>query len=266
MSRKRRQQDHEEESSMTGRVGGIARDNPVAAGGTVVMALTGCLIVANAIGLQSGRHPAPLFMTRDWANDTPAMIEPEGRRGLAMPQASQLVLDLQTALRRRDLYNGPLDGISGPATEQAIRMYERSQGQLETGEPTEALLARITLQGDTPVAGAAPVPRKKPSADGSAVVATVKTEPVARAPEGVPAAVPETASETEVAADPQIIQIQKLLSDLGYGPLQADGVMGENTEIAIKRFQLNWDLPITGKVSPDLVTRLESVSGRRIGG
>ena len=42
--------------------------------------------------------------------------------------------------------------------------------------------------------------------------------------------------------------------------------MGENTEIAIKRFQLNWDLPITGKVSPDLVSRLESVSGRKIGG
>ncbi|WP_417680206.1 peptidoglycan-binding protein [Roseibium sp.] len=250
MSRKRRQQDHEEESSVTGRVGGLARDNPVAAGGTVVMALTGCLIVANAIGLQSGRHPAPLFMTRDWANDTPAMIEPDGRRGVAMPQASQLVLDLQTALRRRDLYNGPLDGINGPATEQAIRMYQRAQGQVETGEPTEALLARITLQGDAPVSGAIPVPREKPSTSTDEILETVKTDPVAADP----------------AADPQIIQIQKLLSDLGYGPLQADGVMGENTEIAIKRFQLNWDLPITGKVSPDLVSRLESVSGRKIGG
>ena len=250
MSRKRRQQDHEEESSVTGRVGGLARDNPVAAGGTGVMALTGCLIVANAIGLQSGRHPAPLFMTRDWANDTPAMIEPDGRRGVAMPQASQLVLDLQTALRRRDLYNGPLDGINGPATEQAIRMYQRAQGQVETGEPTEALLARITLQGDAPVSGAIPVPREKPSTSTDEILETVKTDPVAADP----------------AADPQIIQIQKLLSDLGYGPLQADGVMGENTEIAIKRFQLNWDLPITGKVSPDLVSRLESVSGRKIGG
>ncbi|WP_346914616.1 peptidoglycan-binding domain-containing protein [uncultured Roseibium sp.] len=255
MSRKRRQQDHEEESSMTGRVGGIARDNPVAAGGMVVMALTGCLIVANAIGLQSGRHPAPLFMTRDWANDTPAMIEPEGRRGVVMPQASQLVLDLQTALRRQDLYNGPLDGINGPATEQAIRMYERAQGQVETGEPTEALLARITLQGAAPTSTAIPVPRKKPTAGGGEVLETVKTDAVGSDPAG-----------GDPSADPQIIQIQKLLSDLGYGPLQADGVMGENTEIAIKRFQLNWDLPITGKVSPDLVSRLESVSGRRIGG
>ena len=250
MSGKRRQQDHEEESSVTGRVGSIARDNPVAAGGTVVMALTGCLIVANAVGLQSGRHPAPLFMTRDWANDTPAMIEPEGRRGMAMPQASQLVLDLQTALRRQDLYNGPLDGINGPATEQAIRMYQRAQRQPETGEPTEALLARITLQGTAPTSTAIPVPRKKPTAGGDEVLETVKTDP----------------AEADPAADPQIIQIQKLLSDLGYGPLQADGLMGENTQIAIKRFQLNWDLPITGKVSPDLVSRLESVSGRRIGG
>ena len=249
MSRKRRQQEQEEENSMTGRVGGIARDNPVAAGGTVVMALTGCLIVANALGLQSGRHPAPLFMTRDWANDTPAMIEPAGRRGAAMPQASQLVLDLQTALRRQDLYNGPLDGISGPATEQAIRMYERAQGQVETGEPTEALLARITLQGAAPALAAIPVPRKKPSANGGEILETVKTDP----------------AEADRSTDPQIIQIQKLLSDLGYGPLQTDGVMGENTEIAIKRFQLNWDLPITGKVSPDLVARLESVSGRKIG-
>jgi len=249
MSRKRRQEGQEEEGTMTGRVGGIARDNPVAAGGTVVMALTGCLIVANALGLQSGRHPAPLFVTRDWANDAPGMIEPEGRRGMPIQQASQLVLDLQTALRRQGLYNGPLDGISGPATEQAIRIYEREHGEAETGRPTEALLARITLQGAVPATPSVPVPRQKPTAGGIGI-----GEPATVAP-----------AEAGPAADLRIAGIQKLLSDLGYGPLQDDGVMGENTEIAIKRFQLNWDLPITGKVSPDLVARLESVSGRKIG-
>ncbi len=224
------------------RAGGIARDNPVAAGGAVVMALTGCLIVANAISLQPGRHPAPLFSTRD----RPVVIEPNDRRGIEVQEVSTLVLDLQTGLRRIGLYEGPLDGLMGPATERAIRHYERLQGRLETGEASEGLLAVLTLQGAEAVVYAPPLPRPKPGSQTSV------------------AAVPLENSVSSEPVDTRLARIQQLLSDLGYGPLSADGVLGANTASAIQRFELDRGLPITGQLSEAVIERLEMVSGQKI--
>jgi peptidoglycan hydrolase-like protein with peptidoglycan-binding domain len=244
LSRKRKPAVDRDEDRDHGGISSIARDNPVAAGGMVVMALTGCLIVANALGLQSGRHPAPLFITRDRA-DVPAMIEPADRIGVETQVVSPLVLDLQTAFRRLGLYEGPLDGLNGPATERAIRSYERSQGRAETGKPSEALLALVTLQGDTPRSSSIPVPARKP---GSRAPASVDVANARQAP----------------PSDPALLQVQQLLSDLGYGPLRADGVIGENTTSAIKRFELDRGLPITGQLTPEVIARLEMISGQKI--
>lgn len=244
MSRKRRPTVEVDEERDQGGLSAIARDNPVAAGGMVVMALTGCLIVANALGLQSGRHPAPLFVTRDRA-DVPAMIEPADRIGVETQVVSPLVLDLQTAFRRLGLYEGPLDGLNGPATERAIRSYERSQGRAETGKPSEALLALVTLNGVTPQSSYIPVPARKPGTTRSAAV-TVEN------------------SRQDPPSDPALLQVQQLLSDLGYGPLRADGLIGENTASAIKRFELDRGLPITGRLTPEFIARLEMVSGQKI--
>lgn len=251
-------EDHPE--GMMARAGGIARDNPVAAGGAVVMALTGCLIIANAVSLQPGRHPAPFFVTRD----RPQVIEPDDRRGGAVPEASALVLDLQKGLRRIGLYEGPLDGLMGPATERAIRHYERLQGRMETGEASDGLLAVLTLQGSEPLSGAAPMPRPKPGSPTSRI-ASVTSERVEEV--AMPLQSPAAAGEEKAAAEPvdkRLGRIQKLLSDLGYGPLSADGVMGQNTSAAIRRFQLDRGLPITGELSDAVLDRLEMVSGEKI--
>ncbi|MEP2724270.1 peptidoglycan-binding domain-containing protein, partial [Roseibium sp.] len=64
--------------------------------------------------------------------------------------------------------------------------------------------------------------------------------------------------------NPRLARIQQLLSDLGYGPLSTDGVMGDNTSSAIQRFELDRGLPITGELTPAVVERLEMVSGKRV--
>ena len=246
MARGKRTVVEDEADGMMARAGNIARDNPVAAGGAVVMALTGCLIVANAVSLQPGRHPAPLFATRD----RPQEVESRERRGIEIQQVSTLVLDLQGSLRRIGLYEGPLDGLMGPATERAIRHYERLQGRMETGEATEGLLALITLQGSQPVSDAPPLPRAKPV---PGAVEAIKPVEDAITPPPPPAPL-----------DSRLARIQQLLSDLGYGPLSADGVMGENTSSAIRRFELDRGLPITGELTPGVIERLEMVSGKKI--
>jgi len=230
------------------RAGHAALDNPVAAGGTVVMGLTACLIVANAVGLQPGRHPAPFFQTRE-RPDAMQLPEPDGRRtGLQIQEISTLVLDLQISLRKIGLYEGPLDGLNGPATERAIRAFERRAGQVETGEASEALLALVLLQGDAPATGQVPVPRAKPGFSG-----TVADNPAVEADAGVD-------------ADPALMKIQKVLSELGYGPLKADGLMGANTTAAIRRFEFDRGLPLTGVPGAKVIERLEMVSGRKLSG
>ncbi|ADZ71370.1 Putative peptidoglycan binding domain protein [Polymorphum gilvum SL003B-26A1] len=224
---------------MIARAGNAALDNPVAAGGSVVMALTGCLIVANAVGLQPGRHPAPLLITRE----RPAAIATAEERTVATLPVSALVLDIQTELRRLGLYEGLLDGLVGPATERAVRRYELQAGLPETGEATAALLARLTMEPDGTVLSSdpgVPVPRRSPLAAAPVAAETTGSVP---------------------AQDRLLMRVQQVLSDLGYGPLRADGLMGDNTASAIQRFELDRGLPITGRVNPTLVERLEQVSG-----
>ncbi len=236
------------QDTLMAKAGHIALDNPVAAGGAVVMGLTSCLIIANAIGLQPGRHPAPLFSTRERAEEV-LLPEPNGRRNdLQVQEISTLVLDLQISLRRIGLYEGPLDGLSGPATERAIRAFERRAGQAETGKANEALLALILLHGDAPQSSFVPVPRPKPGAD-TAPLRSVEPSAIA-----------------EVETDPHLQKIQKALSDLGYGPLTADGVMGANTTAAIRRFELDRGLPLTGEPGSETIERLEMVSGLSLSG
>jgi peptidoglycan hydrolase-like protein with peptidoglycan-binding domain len=247
---KRKQQNKKPEppETMMSRAGNVARDNPVAAGGTVVMGLTACLIVANALGLQPGRHPAPYYTTRDWPDTAPEpLAEAEG--GVTVQEISTLVLDLQNSLRKAGLYEGPLDGINGPATERAIRAFERKAGRVETGEASESLLALIWLHGTDPAAlNAPPVPRAKPVTSG---IQRQNTQEEAA---------------TGVDSDPRLKKIQHALSELGYGPLTVDGLMGTNTAAALKRFELDRGLPITGEANPQTLERLEMVSGQRFDG
>ncbi|MEP5398837.1 MAG: peptidoglycan-binding domain-containing protein [Roseibium sp.] len=232
--------------TLMGKAGHAARDNPVAAGGSVVMGLTACLIIANAVGLQPGRHPAPFFSTRNGI-DSVQVPEPDGRRGnLQIQEISTLVLDVQISLRRLGLYEGPLDGLNGPATKRAIRAFERKAERVETGEANEALLALVLMHGDGPTENTIQIPRVKPGYSG-------KTAPA-----------PGSEDAPGVDADPVLMKIQKTLSELGYGPLIADGLMGGNTSAALKRFELDRGLPLTGEPTPKTVDRLEMVSGQKL--
>jgi len=64
------------------------------------------------------------------------------------------VAELQTGLRHRELYGGPIDGLYGPMTRAAIRAYERGAGRLVVGLPVRKLLKELA----TPP----PLPARKP--------------------------------------------------------------------------------------------------------
>jgi ankyrin repeat protein len=59
-------------------------------------------------------------------------------------------------------------------------------------------------------------------------------------------------------SDPTVYQVQKNLKELGYDPGSPDGIWGKKTASAIKRFQLDNGLPVTGKLDAQTRAKLFS--------
>jgi len=60
-------------------------------------------------------------------------------------------------------------------------------------------------------------------------------------------------------ADPVVFAVQQALGRAGYGPLTPDGLLGPRTGDAIRRFQLDEGLAVTGRIDEALIRRLAAV-------
>ncbi len=56
--------------------------------------------------------------------------------------------------------------------------------------------------------------------------------------------------------------VQRALNEYGYGPVKATGVYDDATRAAIKRFEKDHNLPLTGQVTPRFRRELAAATGR----
>lgn len=207
-------------------------------GGTAMVAM----ISVNALMLQSGPHPAPLFA----GHSTPAVETSSAAPGGAATgdvAGDALVRDVQAALADLGYYDGPVDGLDGNATAAAISDFEAANGIPPTGTVSEALLARALTAAPR---GAAATP--------------VKTTPVKTASVQAGAVVPKPHSPAAGGSD-EVRRVQKALADLGYGPITIDGLAGGQTSSAVRRFRLDHGLPVSGDIDAALVETLVRIGG-----
>ena len=213
--------------------------NPVRSGAVLVVALTTSVIVANAVFFQSGRHPSPFFgaarpevgkapvvktvvAPATGTSNTvarPAEKLPASRNTLPAADDQKLVADIQRALAAQGLYNGPVDGKWGARTKTALQAFQQRIGVQATGEPSQAMLASLTI--------------------GNGVASTDATGSV----------------------DPRqrLRAVQAALNQIGYGPVKVDGALGPPTADAIRRFELDNGMPITGNAGAELVKKLQTI-------
>jgi hypothetical protein len=105
---------------------------------------------------------------------------------------------------------------------------------------------------------AMPRPRPESTAAPKSEVAThppVKTEAVAPRPR------PDPIAEL-IAPAPRVTAVQQALNEYGYGPLKVTGHFGAETVSAIRKFERDRKLSITGQISPRLLRELGTVIGR----
>lgn len=215
-------------------------DHPAEAGGLMVMGFMATVIAANALWLQPGQHPAPLFvMTAPAALSSPPApaLERPAKENALSPSADatesanrtngttapkdMLVMEIQSLLQETGHYTGTVDGIAGPGTRRAIESFETEIGLPVTGVASFPLLADIENRG---------------AANG----VTAPDEP------------------SGIGADPEkelIFRVQSALKSAGY-ELAADGIAGPQTVTAIRTYQKRRGLDVDGQISNRLIRDL----------
>ena len=182
-------------------------------------------ILFNALFMQSGPHPAPMFADKPAA----AAVPVTARKADAMRLRSDIVAEIQRELGKRGFYDGLNDGYYGPKTDAAIRDFERSAGLRPSAEPNDVLLVAIKRTLVRPQPTVAP-----------------RNDPIA----------------TLLAPNPRIVAVQRALTDFGYGPVTPTGVEDAGTRTAIERFEKARRRPVTGQISEQLVRELAALTGR----
>ncbi|MCB1522124.1 MAG: peptidoglycan-binding protein [Hyphomicrobiaceae bacterium] len=148
-----------------------------------------------------------------------ASIAAETDVGGTGPSAVDLVRQIQVGLSARGYMPGEADGIEGIVTRAAIMAYEHDQGMPLTASASTAVLA--SLQRNQPAG-----PRQPASS------------------------VPSTEAQNIIRT------VQLSLDRLGYRPGPSDGRLGDATSTAVRAFESDNNLPLSGRVSGLLLVHL----------
>jgi peptidoglycan hydrolase-like protein with peptidoglycan-binding domain len=231
-------------SDADGRVGKLAAvisRHPREFVGIVMASLAVFAIFINALFLQHGPHPAPIFATRPPTAQEAPIVLPRPRAGVpavapatvARSQA-QIIGDIQRELSHKGFYDGTVDGIWGAKTDAAARDFVQAAGLKINAEANEGLLQAIVTSNAKPQTGRAAAP------------APVRNDPIAEL----------------IAPTKQVLSIQRALADFGYGQIKPTGVYDPETKEAIEKFERDRRLPVTGQISDQVVRELAAMTGR----
>jgi peptidoglycan hydrolase-like protein with peptidoglycan-binding domain len=213
-------------------------------------------ILVNALFLQSGPHPAPLFqaslppVNAGEATNTVAVAVPRPRPAEPVPAkveapaaarpAAEIMAEIQRELARRGFYDGSIDGVHGPKTDSAIRDFEQAAGLKPSMQANEALLQVIV--------------RSSIEAPKSATASSAT----------VPAAGPGRSDAIADVLLPsrRVLALQRALAQFGYGQIKPTGIVDAETRAAIEKFERERKLPVTGQPSERVARELTGLIGR----
>lgn len=198
-------------------------------------------IFVNALFMQKGPHPAPIFATRPLlqqetpvAPSRPVIAQPSVAPEPVAQNREQLVANIQRELGRRGFYDGAVDGIWGAKTDAATRDFIQAAGVKVNPEASDSLLHAILSSG------------AKAQTSRAASPDPVRNDPIAEL----------------IAPSKRVLAIQRALTDFGYGQIKPTGVYDQDTRAAIEKYERDHRLPITGQISDRFVRELAAMTGR----
>lgn len=157
---------------------------------------------------------------------------------------------------------GARGGATPAASPADIRAIPAPQAAAPAPAAPAPMAAVDPLAGLAAAPVAAPLPPSRPAAPPRP--AAVAPAPAASAPVALTNAPAALLPPGEVPVSPRVMAVQKALSQLGYGPVRVDGKLGAATEEAVRKFESDRRLPVTGQISDRVVREINAVAGLSI--
>ena len=184
-----------------------------------------CAILANALFLQAGRHPSPMF------GSVMTLPAPQAAAVSPVPRPRPVELASEPPEIRPVEVRG-----ADPKHVEIKSADSRSDSKNADPRNPDPVANLVVKSTGAPVATPANVARP-------------------------PAAIPATAQS---AGARRVAAVQRALTQYGYGQLKATGAVGSDTQAAITKFERDRKLPVTGQMSDRLVKELTAMIGHPI--
>ena len=187
-------------------------------------------IIANAMFMQAGRHPSPMF-----------------GGSVALPAAASIPASPLPRPRPIEADARPAENKSPDFKLLDVRPAESRPVEAKPPEsrPAESPASLVKATGSL-------------SAAPAAVTANVMRPP---------APIPSTRNDPVanlITSSHRVASVQRTLTEYGYGQLKPTGTVGSDTQAAIQKFERDRKLPVTGQMSDRLVRELAAMTGRPI--
>jgi hypothetical protein len=185
-----------------------------------------CAILTNALFLQAGRHPSPMF-----GGSVVTLPPPQAAVANPLPRPRPVVEADPPETRQVEVRGA--DSRNADARNADARNADARNADARNADAMTNLVVKSTSAPATTPAN------------------------VARPPAPIPATA-HSAGARRVAA------VQRTLTQYGYGQLKATGAVGSDTQAAIAKFERERKLPVTGQMSDRLVRELSAMVGHPI--
>ena len=189
-----------------------------------------CAIITNALFLQAGRHPSPMF----GSVVTLPVLAPAVAGPLPRPRPVELAAK---PVEPEPVEAKPVEIKSADSRSADIKGTDSRNADIRGADPMTSLVVK------------------------SAVAPVAAPSNVARPPAPIPAVSREAA---QAAGARRVAAVQRALTQYGYGQLKPTGAVGADTQAAISKFEHARKLPVSGQMSDRLVRELTAMIGHPI--
>jgi hypothetical protein len=204
--------------------------------GALAVAAIGA-IVANALFLQSGPHPSPMFGS---VVTLPAPGSPSSVNPLPRPR--------------------PAEAIKSEAAPVEPKAVESKAVEPRAADAKASDLKASDLRATDPLTN---LVKATSAAPATTSVAPVSTSAIPRPPAPIP-----VASRADANLGPggsrRVAAVQRALTEYGYGQLKPTGTIGSDTQAAIAKFERDRKIPATGQMTDRMVRELSAMIGHAI--
>ncbi|WP_249784981.1 peptidoglycan-binding domain-containing protein [Rhodopseudomonas infernalis] len=215
-------------------------------------------IITNAIFMQAGQHPSPMFGRSAASASVSVVTLPRPRP--VEPRTDTKALD-SALLEPSSTELKPSDSKAADAKPAETRASEPKHDSKPDNRRVERTRAADADASD-PLGSLVQRTTQPRAAAPAAASSTASNVP--RPPAAIPASASRDPVGDMISSSRRIAAVQRALTEYGYGQLKPTGNVGSDTQAAIQRFERARRLPVTGQVSDRLVRELGMVTGRSI--